>query len=554
MSFHFFELSMDGASEGGAFTRFISTPRYQFLVILVLASFLCTIKLGRGGLAAHDECYYAQKAKEMLDSGDWLTPTFGGRVRFDNPPVHIWVVAASFKIFGTSDWSARIPTAVQAVLVILLTYLLAQWLFGLPWISLLSASGLLLCDYFYKFSRKAHMDHLMTLLFMSALLSFIAGRRRNQAWFLLTGLSIGLAVLTKSALGLFPLIVVALYIVIEREWGLLRRPLFWGGLAVCALVVLGWYAYEYDLYGQRFIRAHVNWLLYQRSILGSRYGASGTVHAFLAKMGSNLYFFIRDAHIWFVMGVLGMAGWLIRKGGGRPDRGESRREAMILPLWLAVPVIIMTFSGEFKTWYLMPVFVPLSIFSAIFLSRVLGGGRGIRIASITALAMLALHLAVLTMTPLFTLDVGHGVRHPGIRKLATKVRALEQGKRGRTILFPATDDIAAVNGLGVCPFSYWSIVQPWTFYSDQTLFPPEYEPSIDQVRAYMDDEEGVCLTTGRGYEVLSGGGELPYRVIGRVRDGSMEYVACCGARSYEKWREIIEGDFSAPPSYGRRYR
>ena len=204
MTESFFKLSSQPASAGSPFMQLLSTPRFQFVLLLTLTAFLCTIKLDNGGIMAFDECFYAQKAKEIVTSGDWLTQRLAGKADHLNPWLHMWTIAASYKLFGVSDWAARFPTCVETILIVLLTYLLAQWILDAPFFGLLSSLMLLANDFFYRFARKAHMDHLVTLLFLAAVTMYILGRHKNRLWFLGMGVSIGLAILTKSVLGLFP--------------------------------------------------------------------------------------------------------------------------------------------------------------------------------------------------------------------------------------------------------------------------------------------------------------------------------------------------------------
>ncbi|UCF05917.1 MAG: glycosyltransferase family 39 protein [bacterium] len=548
----FFGLHGEPRNNGAGLARLVSTPRYQFILLAVLTIFLCSIKLDNGGLMKYDECYYAQKAKEMVQSGDWLTPRFAGRATHDNPPGHMWIIAASYKIFGINEWGARFPTVIETVLIVMMTYLLARWLFRSSWVAFLSGSGLLLCDYFYKYSRKAHMDHLMTLLFLIALVSFIAGRRKHQAWFILTGATAGYAVLTKSVLGLFSIISIFVYIIITREWRLLKRPLLWVGLVVSALIVFVWYYQEYRIFGARFLDIHVRWLLYSRSIMGSTEAADRTVPNYLLKMANNLYLFFRDAHVWLILGIAGIVSFFKRKREAPACSDVHRREAVLLAAGGIAPLLIMSLAGEFKSWYLMPVFVPFVIFSAVFLSRILKTERRTAIAGYVFLSLLTIHLSILIVAPIFTLDMKHDIRNPGIRKLATKIRMLDPENGTQTVLFPATDEIAKDCGMRGSPFSYQGIASPWNFYSDHPLRPRSDPATLAETRVYMDEEEGICLTTAEGFDVISDSGRLPYKVIGRVVQGNEEYVTCCSADYYMKRRRDIERDFSRPPLYSLR--
>ena len=96
---------------------------YLFLFIIVTAFYF--YGLGKLPLLGPDEPRYAQIAREMYLTGDFITPTLGGHTWFEKPSLLYWLIAASFKIFGVSEWSARFGPAVCGVLTIV-----AVWLVG----------------------------------------------------------------------------------------------------------------------------------------------------------------------------------------------------------------------------------------------------------------------------------------------------------------------------------------------------------------------------------------------------------------------------------------
>ena len=564
MDDRFFSLPNEPACEGSAFTRCMSVPRVQFVLLLVLTLFLCTIGLDDGGLAAFDECFYAQKAKEMALSGDWLVQRYVGGVCHQNPWLHMWIIAASFKVFGISEWSARFPTSVQTLLIVLLTYLLVRRLTKRPWIGMIAASSLLLSDFFFKYAKKAHMDHLMALFFLTAMIGYIeGGRRKHGAGYLLMGLSIGLSMLTKSVLGLLPAVVIFAHILIGREWGVLKRPLFWLSVLVAIVVGCSWYAFEYARFGHEFVHEHFEWQVLSRSVYRDVSVEGVTFGSFVLGRLGHIYAFVKDAHVWFLMAALGaVLSFLPRKvaardSGGGPkddtrDLDERPGERLLVVLWFAVPVILVSFVSDFKGWYLMPVFVPMSVLTAFFLARIVRSAERLRIVGFVFVALLLLHLGILTVTPLFTLDIAHDVRHPGIRRLATKVRALGPRVTERVMYFPATAEIAAGYGMKEYISGYHVVSLPWNFYSDHPMVGRSVKAELEEVRDYLTERDAVCLTTDEGYRVISEGGTLPFAVVGRAEEGGRRYVVCCSARNYELWRVIIETDQSRPPLYSLR--
>jgi 4-amino-4-deoxy-L-arabinose transferase-like glycosyltransferase len=548
----FFSLSNRPTAGGGLVVQLMSTPRVQFLLLLVLSTFLFTIKLDNGGIMAFDECFYAQKAKEIVTSGDWLTQHFAGKPDHLNPWLHMWTIAASFKLFGVSDWAARFPTCVESVLIVLLTYLLAQYILKAPFFAFLSASMLLGNDFFYRFARKAHTDHLMALFFLAAIIMYILGSKGNRLWFLGMGVSIALAMLTKSVLGLLPLAVIGAHILVTRRWGVLWHPAFIASVAIALALGSTWYVYEYVNFKEQFLRYHLGWQVYSFSGLGNVSSGRVTAVGFLAHAIRNGYGFLRDAHVWLVLAVVGCGLMRAKRAAGDGAAAMAKDTWSLLALWLFLPTAVMSMAGQFKGWYLMPVFVPVAIFGAGFFYRLFPTAEKMWRVSAIALVLLLVHFSILVVTPLFSLDVKHELRHPGIRKLATKVRMLDLEPGMKVVHFPATRELAAQHGLQTGFFSYFSIAFPWLFYSDHPLFDRSAPASLEEARRYMDVSDGVCLTTEEGFAVISEHGALPYEAIGRARDRSMTYVICCSRSNFMRWRDRIETDYSRPPLYDLR--
>ncbi|CAO0822629.1 4-amino-4-deoxy-L-arabinose transferase [Desulfarculales bacterium] len=100
------------------------------LILLVLCGLLFFSFLGQRTIWETDEARYAEIAREMMESGDWVTPRLNYVKYFEKPILTYWLVAASFKIFGVSDYTARLTPAIFGTLIVLLTYLLGRGLWG----------------------------------------------------------------------------------------------------------------------------------------------------------------------------------------------------------------------------------------------------------------------------------------------------------------------------------------------------------------------------------------------------------------------------------------
>lgn len=94
------------------------------ILVLCLATLLLLPQLHRGGLSGYDDALYAHEAREMLDHGDWWTVHFDGEPNFEYPPMFIWLDAVSLRLFGVSDFAAKLPSALAGIGTVAALYLL----------------------------------------------------------------------------------------------------------------------------------------------------------------------------------------------------------------------------------------------------------------------------------------------------------------------------------------------------------------------------------------------------------------------------------------------
>ena len=95
----------------------------ELLTLLGFCAFLFFFGLGDFGLVGADEPRYAQVAREMLARKDWITPVLYGAPWFEKPILYYWEAIIAFKLFGVSDWAARLPGAISATVMVGAVYL-----------------------------------------------------------------------------------------------------------------------------------------------------------------------------------------------------------------------------------------------------------------------------------------------------------------------------------------------------------------------------------------------------------------------------------------------
>src|SRR5215471_419113 len=173
-------------------------PISSLLIITILAAGALLFQLGRNRLDSWDEAIYAQSAKEMVQTGDWVTPHWNQRTFFQKPPLALWLTALLFKAFGISETTARLPSAIAGIGVVWLTVLLAQSLFD-EFAGAFAGLAVLVAAPFYEFARSGMMDVLLTFFLLLAVYAYIRTKDDERCWWLLVGCSSGLAVMTKGA-------------------------------------------------------------------------------------------------------------------------------------------------------------------------------------------------------------------------------------------------------------------------------------------------------------------------------------------------------------------
>ena len=235
-------------------------PRAHPLLLLVLCTLLFFYGLGRLGLTDRDEGSNAEAAREMLQSGDWVTPTLNGAPRFAKPALTYWLIEGAYRVFGVSEFTARLPSAVFGTGLILMQYYFAKRVLG-PVTALRAALMLLLNFEILAIGRMVLTD--MVLIFFTTLSIFafflgLYGQGPAKRWYWVFYIAMGLATLTKGPVGLLvPLLAVVPYILWTRPWRsgnqVLRDCHPFAGTLVMLAVAAPWYSAMFILHGKGYL-------------------------------------------------------------------------------------------------------------------------------------------------------------------------------------------------------------------------------------------------------------------------------------------------------------
>jgi 4-amino-4-deoxy-L-arabinose transferase-like glycosyltransferase len=224
-----------------------AAARRAFAIVLLPLAVLWFGGLEYRGLFEPDEGRYAEIPREMLESGDWVTPRLNGLKYFEKPPLQYWVTALGYAALGVDEWTARLWPAITGFLGILLLAFAGSRL-GPPGTGHLA--GLILAGSlgYFLAAQYLTLDMALTFFLTSALCALLlaqgeaqpASVRRN--WMLAAWASAACAVMTKGLIGaVLPGMALVAYAMARRDWSLFRRLELRWGLALFALIVLPWH-------------------------------------------------------------------------------------------------------------------------------------------------------------------------------------------------------------------------------------------------------------------------------------------------------------------------
>lgn len=324
-----------------------------WLLLGSAALLLFTLRLGDVPLRDWDEGTVAQVAREIWQAGPgsltWLYPTLWGEPYLNKPPLIHWLIALSYQGAGVSEWSARLPGALLTALSVPLLYCLGRELWGRQTPAIFAAIVYLTFLPVVRHGRLAMLDGAI-LCFFILMVWFLLWSRRDLRACLGVGLSLGLILLTKGALGIL-LAAIALGFLAWDTPRLLTSVWFWLGLGVGCLPAGLWFAAQWLHYGQTF----VNTSLLNQSLdrvwttVGNN---SGPPWYYLVEM-------LKYAWPWLLFLPAGLVlVWEQRALGW----------AKLLLVWSGGYLLAISLMSTKLPWYVMPLYPALALIIGVKLA------------------------------------------------------------------------------------------------------------------------------------------------------------------------------------------
>lgn len=329
------------------------------LLTLILAAFFGW-GLGERALWHPDEGRYSEIPREMVETGDYVTPRLNGVKYFEKPALFYWLQAGAIRLFGLNEWALRLWPALFGLVGCLVVYGAGRALYGRR-AGLLAAAVLATSPLYYLLARIVTLDMAVAAFLSAALLCFLLGvrarigRARRLCLYAFYALC-ALATLTKGLMGLvLPAMVIGAWILLLNEWRLLRSIYLPSGLLLFLAIAAPWHV----------LVARAN----------PEFAQFYFIHEHLERYLTTVH--MRYQPWWFFIPVfaLGMLPWAaflfqaVRSAcPGSWRARHERREELFLMLWAGLVFAFFSASGSKLIPYILPVLPPLALLAGRYLA------------------------------------------------------------------------------------------------------------------------------------------------------------------------------------------
>ncbi|MEW6211325.1 MAG: glycosyltransferase family 39 protein [Acidobacteriota bacterium] len=352
------------------------------LVVCFLAAAPYFLGLGASSLWDSNEAFYAETPRVMIESGDYLSPSFNGNPRFNKPPLSYWIVASFYHLFGVSEAAERLAIAMGAIALIASIFVIGKTVYTVE-AGLFAAMALAASPRFLMFSRRIMIDVYLALFMSLTLMFFLLAEKhpqRRRVYLALMYASAGLGVMTKGPVAiLLPALAFLIYLAAFKKLSRLREMMLPLGALIVALIVLPWYVAVYKTHGWGYIESFIirdNLSRFAEPTWGPRRGVFFYLPVIIGDLFPWSIFFIASA-------------WLTIKQKFRPD-DESRPQGALLGIWAAVIVIFFSLSRNKEDLYILPAYAAVSAIIGGLLARRIERRRLVQTATAILAALIAI--------------------------------------------------------------------------------------------------------------------------------------------------------------------
>ena len=341
----------------------------KILLLLLIYAAIWFGTLNYRHLIPSDEGRYAEMAREMLLTGDWVTPRYNGYKYFEKPPLQIWATAATFQLFGIGDWQARLWTALTGFLTILAIGFTGAKIYSARagWLAavVLAASPMWVISGHFN-----SLDMGLSAFLVAALYSLlIAQTTQSQSgcrnWMWTCWFFMALATLSKGVIGVaIPAMVFAIYSISAWDWKIWTRLHLFSGLILFLAITAPWFV----LVAQRnpefleffFIHEHL------QRFTQDAHSRTGPIYYFVPLL------------------LIGFLPWVAQLPGSITQAWQERSRTFsygwLLSCWFIVIFAFFSISRSKLPGYIIPIFPALALLIGNRLDHLLGHTNSMSLA------------------------------------------------------------------------------------------------------------------------------------------------------------------------------
>lgn len=341
----------------------------KILILILIYALLWFGTLDYRHLIPSDEGRYAEISREMLVTGDWVTPRYNGYKYFEKPPLQIWATATAFNLFGIGEWQARLWTALTGFLTILFIGFTGARIYNARagWIAaLVLASSPMWVIGGHINSLDMGLSAFLVAALCSLLLAQTSSLKSNtRNWMWACWAFMGLATLSKGVIGLaIPGMVFVVYSITAWDWKIWKRLYIVSGTILFLAITAPWFV----LVAQRnpefleffFIHEHL------QRFTQTAHSRTGPIYFFIPLL------------------ILGFLPWVAQIPGAIwqawQERNRQFSSGWLLTCWFAVILGFFSLSQSKLPGYIIPIFPALALIVGNRLDSNLGFSNSLRLS------------------------------------------------------------------------------------------------------------------------------------------------------------------------------
>lgn len=381
-----------------------ATMKNALRVLLLASVVLLFVDLGASSIWDANEAFYVETPRQMVLTGDYVSPGFNGQPRFNKPVLSYWVVAGFYKVLGVSVASERLAIAFGALLLVCATFVIGRTIANTD-TGVLAALIIASAPRVMLWSRRIFIDIYFTSFLAVALMGLVLARahpdhRRRYLSIMYVGL--GLAMLTKGPVALvLPGIVLVAFLLWTRSVSDLRTMMLPVGAVIVLAIVAPWYVMDYQQHG---------WVHIKEFFVGENIGR------YTETVG------VQNRPVWFYVPVVltDLLPWSLFLPAAITLAWRARcPQTRLLMVWIAAFVGIFSLSSTKQDLYIFPIVPAVAVLIADLLI-----GHGSTRTNVTPLMTRMTSTGVL-LTGLLLMLVGGGM--VWIMGIAHLIPGLEYG-------------------------------------------------------------------------------------------------------------------------------